>query len=113
LPFLYRSKNSSRPSRTTLLRLFMLLALLMPAVAGYAEENDPAADGSALYAKNCTGCHRSLDRTFLNDRSVKRIRSAINHIPAMRDLRMLSDSELAAISLVLASPAGTAPENSR
>ena len=91
----------------------MLLLFLMPVVTGYAEEKELSGDGSALYARFCAGCHRPLDRTFLTDRSAKRIRSAIDHLPAMRKLRHLSESELVAIAAVLTRPPGYASESSR
>jgi mono/diheme cytochrome c family protein len=108
-----RSKKFSHPSRIVLLRLFMLLLVLTPPLAGHGGEKEFHDDGPAFYARRCARCHRSLDKTFLNDRSAKRIRSAIDHVAAMRDLRDLSDSDLEAIAAALASPSGNAPAKCR
>ena len=80
--------------------LLLLLAISSPVQAAAGEVASP--DGVPLYAEHCAKCHRSLEKTNLFVRSLPRIRSAIDHLAVMYDLRKLSDAEVEAIAEALA-----------
>nr|NIS42157.1 hypothetical protein [Desulfuromonadales bacterium] len=60
-------------------------------------------DGRQLYKHYCSDCHQALEQTEKPDRSVRRILSAIQHLPAMNHLQHLSEAQCRAIAEVMKS----------
>lgn len=88
-----------------LLTIVFILSLSVSLHVAPANANpEPQIAGAALYLQHCADCHRPLSSTLLQDRSAKRIRSAINVFPSMYYLKTLSDSDLKEIAAVLSSP---------
>ncbi|NIV16268.1 MAG: hypothetical protein GWN62_34930 [Aliifodinibius sp.] len=58
--------------------------------------------GIILYEELCAKCHDRFEKTTKPQRSVNRLRSSIEHFPAMRNLDFLDNEELEAIAAALA-----------
>ena len=57
--------------------------------------------GISLYEEFCANCHKSFAKTTKPQRSLSRLRSAIEYIPAKKFLDFLSDEQLEAITSAL------------
>ncbi len=57
--------------------------------------------GISLYEEFCANCHKSFAKTTKPQRSLSRLRSAIEYIPAKKFLDFLSDEQLEAIASAL------------
>ena len=63
--------------------------------------------GSALYTKNCAECHGTLSLSNKAKSSVALIDAAVQNVPQMSHLKILTDNEIALISLALTGPSET------
>lgn len=95
--------------RYALLPLLVLSLLLLAPARSRAQEETPP-DGPGLYAMYCASCHQPLDRALLQGRTLRRIRSSIQHLAVMSHLRHLDDEVLGAIAATLAFPDGEGAE---
>ena len=61
-----------------------------------------ATNGISLYEEYCASCHRTFVKTTKPQRHIGRLRSSIEHFPAMNNLDFMSDVQLEAIASALA-----------
>ena len=64
--------------------------------------NQKATNGISLYEEYCASCHKPFAKTTKPQRRIGRLRSSIEHFPAMNNLDFLSDVQLEAIASALA-----------
>ena len=93
-------------------RLFILMIILFCGLAISASSFDDATKhissqseqiekGISLYEQFCANCHKSFANTTKPQRSLNRLRSAIEYIPAKKFLDFLSDDQLESIASAL------------
>lgn len=93
-------------------RLMIITTLFCSALAAAAASSannatpeqapsDQVAYGVTLYEELCASCHGEFAATTKPKRSVRRLRSSIEHFPAMNDLEFLNDEQLRAIAEAL------------
>ncbi len=66
-----------------------------------SSQSEEIENGISLYEEFCANCHKSFNKTTKPQRSLSRLRSAIEYIPAKKFLDFLSDEQLEAIASAL------------
>jgi len=66
-----------------------------------SSQSEQIKKGISLYEEFCANCHKSFAKTTKPQRSLSRLRSAIEYIPTKNFLDFLSDEQLEAIALAL------------
>jgi len=61
-------------------------------------QSEQIEKGISLYEEFCANCHKSFAKTTKPQRSLNRLRSAIEYIPAKKFLDFLSDEQLESIA---------------
>ena len=93
-------------------RLYILIFIISCALAipasSFADDSkqisgqsEQVEKGISLYEQFCANCHKGFAKTTKPQRSLNRLRSAIEYIPAKKFLDFLSDEQLAAIASAL------------
>lgn len=93
-------------------RLYILIIILFCGLAisasSFADDtkhlsgqSEQIEKGISLYEEFCANCHKSFAKTTKPQRSLNRLRSAIEYIPAKKFLDFLSDEQLESIALAL------------
>ena len=81
------------------------LAVSLPASANDAgrdrNQSEQVSYGISLYEEHCANCHQGFAETTKPQRSVERLRSSIEHLPAMNSLDFLNSQQLDAIAAAL------------
>ena len=78
------------------------LAVSLPSSANdTGQQSEQVAYGISLYAEHCANCHQDFAETTKPQRSVERLRSSIEHFPAMNSLEFLNPQQLDAIAEAL------------
>ena len=66
-----------------------------------SSQSEQVEKGISLYEEFCANCHKRFAKTTKPQRSLSRLRSAIEYIPAKKFLDFLNDEQLVAIASAL------------
>jgi len=66
-----------------------------------SNQSEKIENGISLYEEFCANCHNNFTKTTKPQRSLSRLRSAIEYIPAKKFLYFLSDEQLEDIASAL------------